>query len=123
MSLNTSEAKPTVIADQQTNHDLFPHRSFNNHSFTWLTGLVVERWVKAKGTNKVEWEPIETAPRDGVVIMGWIGVPWLFTWSNETECWHGVVPHDDGYALMWVRSVKYNQPTHWMPLTEPPEGK
>lgn len=69
----------------------------------------------------MDWQPIETAPKDGAVIMGWIGVPWLFSWQEEK--WHGVIPHDSGYALMWVRSAKYNQPTHWQPIPEPPEGE
>lgn len=90
-----------------------------------------------------EWQPIETAPKDGTVIFGYIGVPWLFVWVNRPESettttgvwpfrktitkervfrgWHGVIPYEDGYALLWPRHAKTNQPTHWMPLPEPPK--
>ncbi len=60
-----------------------------------------------------KWQTIETAPKDGTVILGF-------------------VPHDcGGYILSlcytgyerWSGTVDFNDfyPTHWMPLPNPPE--
>ena len=50
------------------------------------------------------WQPIETAPKDGIpVLVGYSGVVWI-------DCWN------DGY---WEEGHPY-APTHWMPLPSPP---
>jgi hypothetical protein len=78
----------------------------------------------------VEWQPIETAPRDGshvLVVMhdgsvgfGWFGgrnVPMQTVahwWSNPgEEGWYPSVGAGDADPL---------SPTHWKPLDEPDEG-
>lgn len=59
-----------------------------------------------------EWQPIETAPRDGTFIL---------------------CAHDSGYVNIlqfcsdgwWSRNTGYydpEYPTHWMPLPLPPSG-
>ena len=62
----------------------------------------------------MEWQPIETAPKDGHAILAsdpaWHGVPCPMFWNGE-EWQH------------WFRSELYGayDPTHWMPLPAPPE--
>jgi hypothetical protein len=70
----------------------------------------------------MEWQPIETAPKDRCVIGydanrhicglidWWPGGGW-----NGEGCWGW-----DKEAIGWSRR---NQPTHWMPLPEPESGK
>lgn len=61
-----------------------------------------------------EWQPIETAPKDGTVLLGYenkAGVEmFTFRWC-EHRGWISEIPWGD-----WDRV----DPTHWMPLPEPP---
>lgn len=58
-----------------------------------------------------EWQPIETAPKDGTEILlfsGWdIG---LCYWRNDS-CFLG---------WTWGAGNRFNNPSHWMPLPQPP---
>lgn len=76
----------------------------------------------------MEWQPIETAPRDGTHILGyglWAGE---INGPDDTPThaviyhWHGGGDYEgfdwsvhgtDAYAA-WMK------PTHWMPLPDPP---
>jgi hypothetical protein len=68
----------------------------------------------------MSWQPIETAPRDGTVVLAFapteavvpfITVGWFET---EAERWRML----DSCSHMGFRAV---QPTHWQPLPEPPK--
>jgi len=64
----------------------------------------------------MEWQPIETAPRDGTAIIG--------AWQCLNKTWEmNKVHFDDG--IWWTHYMDgAHEPTHWMPLPEPPaEGK
>ena len=66
-----------------------------------------------------EWQPIETAPKDGKYILavrnavGHRAVTVIV--FDEVLGWVGRTVEDE------KKMVKY-QPTHWMPLPEPPEA-
>lgn len=61
-----------------------------------------------------EWQPIETAPRDGEEFLGWLGgdanVHEICYWSAPDDCWCN--------SYGWHLDAKL---THWMPLPEPPQ--
>ena len=75
-----------------------------------------------------KWQPIETAPKDGTRILvtggtfrrededekrpAWTAIVW---WDSDQRVWWG------GYLAQDV-GVWY-EPTHWMPLPEPPLAK
>jgi len=62
-----------------------------------------------------EWQPIETAPKDGAVIMairneeGFSGIPNFISWDE-----------DDWRHYQKIAYVKH-QPTHWQPLPASPQ--
>lgn len=67
-----------------------------------------------------EWQPIETAPKTGVVVI--LGHPGS---ASETAAWYG-----DGNVPGWYSEDSWKSqfnswvafpPTHWMPLPEPPK--
>ena len=59
------------------------------------------------------WQPIETAPKDMTEILGYMGpkkieMIWYFAPSSRTFGWLNT-------------NGKRRNPTHWMPLPEPPK--
>tara|TARA_R110002126_G_scaffold290975_1_gene449761 strand:- start:875 stop:1423 length:549 start_codon:yes stop_codon:yes gene_type:complete len=74
-----------------------------------------------------EWQPIEVAPKDGTVVLGFAnnedGTVFLseIMWCKKNETIIGVTGSEAGpnqwFSLLLSGSVC---PTHWMPLPEPP---
>ncbi len=78
-----------------------------------------------------EWQPIETAPKDGTDVLVYFGtmgvrqVSWCAPhWAehDEKDYWSWCV--DDNkhspYALRGYSDTGPRAPTHWMPLPAPP---
>ena len=65
----------------------------------------------------MDWQPIETAPKDGTHVLGYgpmdDGTYWMedLYWYESMEAWPITFMHGHG------------EPTHWMPLPEPPESE
>lgn len=58
------------------------------------------------------WQPIETAPKNGrPVLVAWANKP---TWAPVTAYVGDGQWHDEDEAI-------YRDPTHWMPLPDPPK--
>ena len=65
----------------------------------------------------MEWQPIETAPRDGTRVLGY-GPDLGYTTPNICAVIYDT--HSKGwYADQWD-CAGIIKPTHWMPLPEPP---
>ena len=68
-----------------------------------------------------EWQPIETAPRDGTPVLlhmrdGFVVGQWV-RHRAHINCWAWMVlPWPECDFLFAV------DPAHWMPLPEPPEA-
>lgn len=60
-----------------------------------------------------DWRPIETAPRDGTVLLVWR--------ESERGYDHARMGTDWFEGGVWQRSRRLMPPTHWMPLPSPPE--
>lgn len=71
---------------------------------------------------KAEWQPIETAPKDGTTILiarnldpfGWIRG--YATWQNLSRLGGGWISH--GFGVFGELGLA--EPTHWQPLPPPP---
>lgn len=68
-----------------------------------------------------EWQLIKTAPKD-CEFLGW-----NYVRGFHLYCWHEDAyakrpqPHWHSYAYPWgILDMRANQPTHWMPLPDPP---
>ena len=60
----------------------------------------------------MEWQPIETAPKDGTPVLAWLVNP-------SGDEYITVIKANRSGGWDW-RSI-YFEPTHWMPLPEPPK--
>ncbi len=68
-----------------------------------------------------EWQPIETAPRDGTRILGYSpskDATVCETWWVEDYLQDEWGVYIGGWDDDWDLNRK---PTHWMPLPEPPQ--
>lgn len=65
-----------------------------------------------------EWNPIESAPRDGTRIDIWVPRE-----GRLVNCWHqnGLWLFDSSIIDDDTPGVVYEAPTHWMPIPPPPE--
>jgi hypothetical protein len=73
----------------------------------------------------MEWQPIETAPRDGAEFQAWLvnddgcNIGWepraRFKEGGCFQIWDRVDYDQDG----WITEFWF-QPTHWMPMPPPP---
>ena len=76
-----------------------------------------------------QWQQIETAPKDRA-ILGFIpyhgteaekGSVWVMRWNDERFA-KTPRPHFEASGWVWgIRAMREQQPTHWMPLPDPPE--
>lgn len=67
-----------------------------------------------------EWQPIETAPRDGTAILVTDGQTQRVAWTQH-PAEHGNVAAWTYYITRSGAYVVIMNPTHWMPLPSPPE--
>ena len=86
-----------------------------------------------------EWQPIETAPKDGTAILVWfdfatvsiVHIAWYRSaeeWENSGQyCGWGTFKDWIGWWCYPEHSITQKKlegptnPTHWMPLPEPPK--
>ncbi len=78
------------------------------------------------------WQPIESAPRDGTMILAFNGFFGVYSTAFTTR-WtgrRGEEPYEGfpcGFHSSGLGSYPFGkwdcQPTHWMPLPDPPGGR
>ena len=73
----------------------------------------VVRYVPEDVVAQVGWQPIETAPKDGTVILAYVsgGHHALVAWNDDWEDWLHLPWHESMPAVI----------TYWMPLPAPPQ--
>lgn len=73
-----------------------------------------------------EWQPIETAPRDGsgiIVIDMTAEAPeaGMGYWYQAGNMWSCIDPKPgEGIDQATIQAITWAGPTHWMPLPPPP---
>lgn len=63
-----------------------------------------------------EWQPIESAPKDGSSILAWP----CYSGNGVSQVqWRDMKRTPGRWEHQWGRGVPV-EPTHWMPLPKPP---
>ena len=68
----------------------------------------------------MEWQPIETAPKDGRKLVLYAYETFLYPckWDDKRKCW--LQWNMDGFeTLGWCKLESYEVPTHWLELVIP----
>ncbi len=88
-----------------------------NRPIVQCVALALDAARLAGALSMREWQPIETAPKNGMKIDLWAdGRRWTdCQWGRFDE--GSVAPFG---ALHWRNLNSLSAPTHWMPLPEPP---
>jgi len=60
----------------------------------------------------MDWQPIETAPKDGYPLL-------VYVQTKNGEKWIDVCRYAESSWFSGMSIIKY--PTHWMPLPAPPK--
>lgn len=73
-----------------------------------------------------EWQPIETAPKDGTAIIyrGKYTTAGACRWWTEQDLADAECGSPEDYCAAWYDADDEDSevvPTHWMPLPEPPK--
>ncbi len=73
----------------------------------------------------MDWQPIETAPRDGTEILLWAPDyshrAGIGAWCDVIGAWSADIGSmEDGVAVF---EGDCDGPSHWMPLPAPPEDR
>ena len=71
-----------------------------------------------------KWRPIESAPKDGTILLAWRFFPVAIKWTGDaTYPWEAVHLNDADPALGMIANGFMEGDaslTHWMPLPSPP---
>jgi hypothetical protein len=99
-----------------------------NKVSSYEVGNASREWNLAKETmsNEPQWQPIETAPKDGTLVLlyciwykninvdyAYLGDIFVGGYSND-KCY-------DRWLVYWDDQETKITPTHWMPLPKPPK--
>ena len=89
---------------------------------TLLRGLIDPRDYDALRTaasaylEALSWRPIETAPLDAIILLGW----WE-EWPAKQWCYAAsIAGHENDKPPGMSNGWRHGYATHWMPLPEPP---
>ena len=82
-----------------------------------LTELLTDTYLAMREHDPdfVSWQAIDTAPKDGSSIWGWMRIGFDGAYFQDVMKW---LPTPSGG--FWVTHAMPVHPTHWMPLPEPP---
>lgn len=76
------------------------------------------------------WRPIDTAPKDGTIVMLYASQGCAGAWNGIHVAWWDSDNTSNGYRHCWRHADYQNlgggvsgNPTHWMPLPRDPHGR
>lgn len=96
--------------------DMIPSSIQRGNGLVWLEGWFDLRAAIAALDKARGWQPIETAPHEELLVLGWYEGS---IWKQEIALASAGQRWDNGYSNRWF----HGRATHWMPLPQPPAGE
>lgn len=91
-----------------------PHFSFGSGGEPLYTSAQMEAYAAAKVREAQRWHPIDSAPHETLVVLGWYDENGVF--KQEIALASAGRRYPGGASDMWW----HGRATHWMPLPAPP---
>lgn len=88
--------------------------TFSRYRYGLITTTQAEAYADARVAESQQWNPIETAPHETLVILGWYDENGVF--KQEIALASAGRRYPGGTSDMWWHGLA----THWMPLPDPP---
>ena len=116
--------------DEETRREFEERFSHFDLSRNPLNGIYFDygsegAWQGWQAARERQWMTIDTAPKDGRVILAFDGFNALLcNWANCSEVWEQEekMGWSSGYDSSTMSHDK-EHPTHWMPLPNPPTSE
>jgi hypothetical protein len=109
----SDERLAELIADMEMSEAMYPG---NSHRLDLLSVLRAEQSRRLGDRAAPDWQPIETAPKDGTDVLITDGEDYAvahFDTVRHEPCWR------DCGDMGWAGMID-EEPTHWMPLPPAP---
>lgn len=110
-----------LLAAEYENHGYMDYARYIRSGAVLTNGIVIRAIEAALRLSAgADWQPIETAPKDGTVVMiheRWEDVPIFASWRNGR--WYADTSNYDGDAGVYDTICQQNV-THWQPLPAAP---
>lgn len=123
--IEADEIARTKPLDDEALKTILASPNFRDYEKVMARELLTLRQARAGE----QWQPIETAPRDGTELLGLFpyytsaiegGSVWVMRWNDE-KFRPNPKPHFEASGWVWgVQDQRRKQPTHWRPLPPPP---
>lgn len=104
-----------------------PHMFYDDVGEVEYEGRKATHWLPIPAPpekNMMKWMPIESAPKDGTMVLGWPATgrynqdfPAAMVWDGDRNDWIITVGGPDQFYNIGNPDA----PTHWMELPAPPE--
>jgi hypothetical protein len=120
--INTESRREFEDWAKKQDVSMFTFKTRKGKYYDTITQVAWEAWQAAR---ERQWLPIESAPKNGRVILTWDGVNMsLCNWANCSEVWEQEerMGWSSGYDCSTM-SHDEEYPTHWIPLPNPPTSE
>lgn len=112
---------PGVCSDTCVTDSQYPHpRSGTNLLTAAEARAMLEHVLAGSPPPPSGWQPIETAPKDGHVVLVLLpssDIPYSAFWGDKKR---RQVDWDRSWRMAWDHSLIPDAPTHWMPPPDSP---
>lgn len=115
--IGTIEEAADFLRDVDTGHGMI--RELRDIIKQWRTKAEVAE-ARLVSANPFQWQPIETAPKDGCFVLGAFYDEREEEWDIDMICWSDYGNGRAEWEAHGGAASAHWSPSHWMPMPRPP---